>query len=314
MTILQDRIKGAIYGLLIGDAVGVPYEFQSADQIPSFELINMTPPPHFDRTYPDIEIGTWSDDGAQALCLLASLLENNRLDVNDLMNRFVSWYQQGYMAVDAKVFDIGVQTATAIRLYQQGVPVMDVAADDEHANGNGALMRVLPLALWHQGTEEELIQAAYLQSHVTHAHLRSKICCAIYCLWVKYIMQGMQINVGWDKAIDYLRKLYQPDTEKLHELELFIRPEDFKDCRGSGYVVDSLKSACLALQEKDYRATIRRAIAFGNDTDTTACIAGGIAGLYYGYQNLPKDWLNQLRVKQIVEPLIEMLIQHLESQ
>lgn len=307
----EQRIKGGIYGLLIGDAVGVPYEFHSAENLPRYDFIDMIPPSNFDRTYPDIKVGTWSDDGAQALCLLASLLETHQLDLNDLMHRFSNWYQHGYMAVGGKVFDVGIQTANAIRLYLQGISVMHVASNDELANGNGALMRVLPLAIWHQGKDQDLVEAAYLQSHVTHAHLRSKVCCAIYCLWARYILQGQAINAAWERSIDYLRNLYQRNSDELEQLEFFIRPEDLGNCRGSGYVVDCLKSAYLALQEKDYQSTIQRAIAFGNDTDTTACVAGGIAGLYYGFNHIPKCWVNLLREKNIADDLIEKLVQYL---
>ncbi len=310
---IETKLRGAIYGLLIGDAAGVPYEFKLPQQLPAFDQIDMYPPTSFDRTYPDIPIGTWSDDGAQALCLLASLLHCQKLDAIDLMNRFTNWYQHGYMAIDHLVFDVGVQTATAIQQYMQGISVMHVASNDEHANGNGALMRALPLALWHRGTDWELVQAAYLQSHTTHAHLRSKVCCALYCLWARSILNGSSINEGWNKAILRLRELYQHDIEAQEQLEFFIRPDDFTSCQGSGYVVDCLKSAYLALQEKDYSSTIKKAIAFGHDTDTTACVAGGIAGLYYGFDHLPKHWVNALRGQELVEPLLKSWLKNLEE-
>mgnify|MGYP003616215497 FL=1 len=112
----QDRIKGAIYGLLIGDAVGVPYEFNLPEQLPSYDQIDMISPANFQKTYPNIPFGTWSDDGAQALCLLDSLLYKNQLDPEDLMNRMCNWYQHGYMAVDYQVFDVGIQTSSAINM------------------------------------------------------------------------------------------------------------------------------------------------------------------------------------------------------
>ncbi|EXB49239.1 ADP-ribosylglycohydrolase family protein [Acinetobacter sp. 1000160] len=305
---MKNKIRGAIYGLLIGDAVGVPYEFNLPEQLPHFVDIDMIPPKNFSRTYPDIPVGTWSDDGAQALCLLASLLHCQKLDPIDLMNRIANWYQFGYMAPDYHVFDVGVQTATAIRQYLQGTPIMQVAIDDEHANGNGALMRVLPLALWHQGADEALILAAYLQSHITHAHLRSKVCCALYCLWARYILKGMTINTAWSHAVTILRGYCGNRPDELEQLEFFIRPDDLEKGTGSGYVVDCLKSAYLALQESSYQAVIKKAISLGRDTDTTACVAGGLAGLAFGDENIPPVWLQQLRAKEMVEPLLTQLI------
>lgn len=307
---METNIRGAIYGLLIGDAVGVPYEFQSPKHLPPIEQIEMTPPQGFYRTYPNIPVGSWSDDGSQALCLLASLLYQQKLDINDLMQRFANWYNVGYMAVNHHTFDIGVQTSQAIRNFLQGIDVMQCASNHEYANGNGSLMRTLPLAIWHKGSDDELINDAYLQSHTTHAHIRSKICCALYCLWARYILQGNTINDSWQQAIDKLYTIYEsrPETGELEELDFFIRPSDFTKVNGSGYVVDCLKSAYVALQESNYQTVIQKAISFGNDTDTTACVAGGIAGLYFGFDNIPTHWVEQLQEPTTFEPLAQQLI------
>ncbi|WP_111859537.1 ADP-ribosylglycohydrolase family protein [Acinetobacter sp. CFCC 10889] len=309
----QDQIKGAIYGLLIGDAVGVPYEFNLPNQLPEYSKIDMITPKGFGKTYSNIPFGTWSDDGAQALCLLDSLLYKNKLDAEDLMHRMCNWYQHGYMAVDYQVFDVGVQTAEAIRKYLQGVQLDQVAKNDEHSNGNGSLMRVLPLALWHQGTDEQLIQDAYAQSHITHAHLRSKVCCALYCLWVRSILNGLNINTGWEQAVAILREYYQDKPEDSEQLEFHIRPDEIGTHTGSGYVVDCLKSAKFALEQTTYQDVIKTAISLGRDTDTTACVAGGIAGLYYGFEAIPKVWTEQLRGKALVEPLLNTLLKHVSS-
>ncbi|MFC2997881.1 ADP-ribosylglycohydrolase family protein [Acinetobacter sichuanensis] len=300
----QDQIKGAIYGLLIGDAVGVPYEFNLPEQLPSYDKIDMISPSHFQKTYPNIPFGTWSDDGAQALCLLDSLLYKNKLDPEDFMNRMCNWYQHGYMAVDFQVFDVGVQTAESIRKYLQGVQLDQVAKNDEHANGNGSLMRVLPLAILHTGTDEQLIQDAYAQSHVTHAHLRAKVCCALYCLWARSILNGLNIENAWHDAVAKLRNYFQDKPEDLAQLEFYIRPDELEKGNGSGYVVDCLKSARYALQQPTYQDVVKTAIALGRDTDTTACVAGGIAGLYYGFDAIPQAWVEQLRGKEMVELLL----------
>ena len=313
---MENNIKGGIYGLLIGDAVGVPYEFKNANDLPPFDQIDMIPPKSFDRTYPNIAVGTWSDDGSQALCLLNSLLLCKKLDPKDLMMCFADWYNMGFMAVDNHTFDVGVQTSQAIRNYLRGIDVMKCATNNEYANGNGSLMRTLPLALWHTGTDDTLIDDAYLQSHVTHAHLRSKICCALYCLWARYILQGQSINDAWQQAVDKLYTLYNARESKaeLEELDSHIRPMEFIGVSGSGYVVDCLKSAYVALQETSYENVIKKAIRFGNDTDTTACVAGGIAGLYFGFDTIPKNWVDTLREKNTIDPLINQLMQQLKQE
>lgn len=309
----QDQLKGAIYGLLVGDAVGVSYEFLLAEQLPAYDQIEMLPPNNFAKTYPHIPVGTWSDDGAQALCLLDSLLYKNKMDTEDFMKRICNWYQCGYMAVDFQVFDVGVQTAEAIRNYLSGVPLLQVANNDVLANGNGSLMRVLPLAIWHQGSDIQLIEDAYAQSHVTHAHLRSKVCCALYCLWARSILNGLDIEAAWSDAVTKLRAYLKDKPEDLEQLEYYIRPDELEKGTGSGYVVDCLKSARYALQQTTYQDVIKTAIAFGRDTDTTACVAGGIAGLYFGFDSIPESWLAQLRAKDLVEPLLAKLLSNVPA-
>ncbi|HEY0095813.1 MAG TPA: ADP-ribosylglycohydrolase family protein, partial [Archangium sp.] len=147
MPTRQERIEGGLYGLLIGDALGVPYEFHPPAQLPGLPLIEFEPPPGFSRAHAGVPPGTWSDDGAHALCLLASLLYRGTLDAEDLGRRLVNWYELGYMAVDYEVFDVGIQTREALANVRAGVPALEAGPSGERENGNGSLMRVLPLAL-----------------------------------------------------------------------------------------------------------------------------------------------------------------------
>lgn len=307
-TTLEDRIRGGIIGLLVGDALGVPYEFHSAQEIPPFEEIEFEPPTDFRRAHAGVSIGTWSDDGAQALILLDSLLTCGKFDINHFAKGLIDWYDSGFMAVGGKVFDVGVQTATAIRELKSGVSPNIAGGFDEYSNGNGSLMRVLPLAIWHQGTDEELIQDAFSQSAVTHNHLRSKVCCALYCLWARNILQ-MKEN-AWESAFETFIKLFPEDSLEYIELTTKIFPTNAEyEIRGSGYVVDSLRASIWLDKKNNYEEVVKSAISLGQDTDTTACIAGGIAGLKFGIEGIPNRWIEQLKGKEIYEPLLEKLIQ-----
>jgi len=181
----HDSVAGGVWGLLIGDAAGVPYEFQTGLEP---DVIDMPPPAGFRRSHRGAPPQAWSDDGAHALCLLASLLDCGRLDVSDLGNRLLRWFDSGYLAVDRVVFDVGIQTQDAFGALRAGVPAEQAGPSRETANGNGSLMRVLPLALWHRGSDAELVADAARQSLVTHGHARSQVCCALYCLWVRYAL------------------------------------------------------------------------------------------------------------------------------
>ncbi len=303
-----DRIEGGLLGLLIGDALGVPYEFHSASQIPPRDQLDYTPPPGFTPAH-HVLPGTWSDDGALALCLLASLLDAGRFDPGDLARRFIRWSGEGYLAVDGNVFDIGIQTGAAINALERGVPPLEAGSRSERALGNGSLMRVLPLTLWSQGDDATLIADAMAQSRLTHGHLRAQVCCALYCLWARRILaEDVQ---PWESAVATLRERWPATTEERAELEFHIRPDDPAPGDGSGYVVATLRSARWAVESaSDYADAVRAAISLGNDTDTTACVAGGIAGLRYGAQSIPARWREGLRGQELLAPLRATLLAH----
>lgn len=230
MPTLTERIEGGLLGLLVGDALGVPYEFTPPGELPARALIELAPPPGFPHAHGGVEPGTWSDDGLQALCLLASLLDRDRFDEEDFAHRLVDWYERGYMAVDGKVFDVGIQTAGTLEALRAGAPVSQASRRDEGGNGNGALMRVLPLALWHRGSDAELLADARRSSAVTHGHLRSQLCCGLYCLWARRLLE--EDPDPWPTATLAMRRLLADEDDALSELDLHIRPD--VDAEGSG--------------------------------------------------------------------------------
>lgn len=305
-----DRLRGGIWGLLVGDALGVPYEFHRPDQLP--DEIDMTPPLGFERAHRRIPPGTYSDDGAQALCLLATLVEREALDVADFAGRLVAWYDHGYLAVGQDVFDVGVQTSQAIARLVEGVPPLEAGPADERRNGNGSLMRVLPLALFHRGSDEALVRDADLQSRVTHGHAQSRVSCALYCLWARRFLEGGPFAdpaTPWRDAVAALRRILPPDGEEREALEHHIRPDEPAVGRGSGYVIDSLRSARMILERHArYEEAVIAAVKLGDDTDTTAAIVGGIAGVREGIGAIPARWMEAMRGKEQVDPLVAWLV------
>jgi ADP-ribosylglycohydrolase len=302
----RERAEGGLVGLLVGDALGVPYEFSPPEAIPAHDRIEMAPPPGFRRAHGRIAPGTWSDDGALALALLASLLDLGALDTADLAARFRGWFDEGAYAVDGVVFDVGIQTREAIEAHRLGVDAERAGGTSERSNGNGSLMRVLPLALFHRGDDASLVRDAMRQSTVTHGHPRSQVCCALYCLWARELLDGAED--GWAEATVRLRACL-PDGEARRELELHVRPDETVAGRGTGYVVDSLHSTRMVLRaEATYEGAVRAAIALGHDTDTTACIAGGLAGIRAGAQGIPARWRSSLRGREILDPLLGRLL------
>jgi ADP-ribosylglycohydrolase len=305
-----ERLAGGLIGLLVGDALGVPYEFHPRRDIPPPEDIEFQPPAGFRRAHEGVPVGTWSDDGAQALLLLNSLLERDRFDPAHFAAGLIDWYDNGYMAVGGHVFDIGVQTAKAIGALKRGMPPLEAGGADEQSNGNGSLMRVLPLALWHRGSDAALIADAFDQSVVTHGHVRAKLCCALYSLWARYILA--EADDPWARALASLLASIPEGSPERIEFETRIFPPGATwDIKGSGYVVDSLRVALWANSLKTYEGIVKAAISLGDDTDTTACIAGGIAGLRLGAESIPARWRDRLRGREIYEPLLERLLERI---
>jgi ADP-ribosyl-[dinitrogen reductase] hydrolase len=303
----EDRIAGGLLGLLIGDALGVPYEFHPPQSLPAPDRIEMRPPPDFARAHVSVPIGTWSDDGAQALVLLDSLLANDGLDLDDFAAGLRRWLYEGFCAVGGRVFDIGIQSRVALDHLRAGEPAETAGPSGLRDNGNGSLMRVLPLALWHRGGDDELMRLAARQSLPTHGHPRSQIACALYCLWARAELSGAAD--AWAEAAARLRTLGSAAGFPEAEVEVLLDPAHGCECGGSGYVVDSLWSAKCAVDETaDYEACVRRAICFGYDTDTTAAVAGGIAGIRYGPDGIPRRWREVLRGEAILAPLLAGLL------
>ncbi|MGH7461796.1 MAG: ADP-ribosylglycohydrolase family protein [Longimicrobiales bacterium] len=311
MIQVKDRIAGGLVGLLVGDALGVPYEFHPATALPPVESIDMQPPGGFVRSYPEVPPGTWSDDGAQALCLLASLLHCGQLDLDDFGRRLCNWRYLGYMAVDGKVFDVGSTTQEAIQRLEGGVPAHLAGSRGVAGNGNGSLMRALPMALWHKGSDEELVRDAMLQSVVTHAHARSQLCCALYCLWARGLLE--QRPSPWDAAIGFLSAHINDRPGLASELNDNILPAGNVPQRGSGYVVDCLWSARSVFEKGGYESAVLAAIALGNDTDTTACVTGGICGVAHGVDSIPPRWRAALREPETTQTLLGKLLKWRET-
>jgi ADP-ribosylglycohydrolase len=302
-------IRGGIFGHLLGDAAGVPYEFKPAGLlVPWSPSIDMIPPKNFPRTHP-VPNGTWSDDGSLMLCLLDSLIETGEFNPVDQMRRSIRWMTEGYLAVGGHVFDIGNTTAIALRrgaeLLEEGrSPEMNGESHDR-SQGNGSLMRILPLALWHRGDASELVEWAMIQSSLTHAHPTCLVCCAIYCLWVRNILDG--VDQPFDTAIDELKAMRGDDPSLSSAFET-LDEWSKRIPAGTGLVVDTLFSARWAVESGGtFKDVIRRSILLGNDTDTTAAVAGGIAGIIVGEAGLPDDWMQVLRDRDRVEPMAARL-------
>ncbi len=295
MIELVDRLAGGVWGHLIGDAIGVPYEFMPAAAIQRVEWghrgTHSQPP------------GTWSDDGALMLALLDSLLSSG-FDVEDQARRALMWLDENAYA-PGPVFDIGNTTRTALERLKDGVPAAEAGLAGEADNGNGSLMRILPVALVDRGRRlETMVDHAIRASALTHRHPRAQLVCAVYCVVARSLLLSEPREDTCSRALASVRGLLSgPHRGELPTIEGFTTPT------GSGYVLDTFWSAWHAFAASgSFAETIERAIRFGSDTDTTAAVAGGLAGIYWGRSGIPPAWLSALRGREIVEPLVARLL------
>jgi ADP-ribosylglycohydrolase len=305
---LNDRLRGAVWGHLVGDALGVPYEFKDASQIRTVEWHG-----HGTHNQP---AGTWSDDGALMLALLDSQLRKRapgeaRFDTTEQAKRFLAWREDREYTPDLDgAFDIGNATGAAISRFRNGTSAEQAGGTNEGSQGNGSLMRILPIALVERDLPDaELVEHAHRSSSVTHGHPVPQAVCALYVLLARNLLHGQARGQAMQNAQTALREVYEKHAKPETWLGALETIEGWTGRSGRGYVVDSFWSAWDAVAgATSYQDAVERAIKYGGDTDTTACIAGGLAGLRWGVEGIPSEWRTKLRGQDIVKRLVAALV------
>jgi len=279
------KIYSGIMGLVVGDALGVPVEFKTRDSFKITDMIGY-------GTY-NMPPGTWSDDSSMMLATVDSIARLGRISTDDIMQNFYRWVDESAFTPYGEMFDIGRATREAIQRYAWGTPARKCGGEAEWDNGNGSLMRILPLAF--TDCRYQMVNAV---SSLTHAHEISLEACRIYVSVARKLLQG--------KPLDRIVKTIKPELpvyERLPKLDTLQRDE----IKSSGYVVDTLEAALWCnLKSNSYRECVLLAVNLGEDTDTVGAIAGGLAGIMYGIggeQGIPEEWINQIARKEWIAEL-----------
>ena len=300
------EIRGALFGLCTGDALGLPVQFCSREWIKRNPVQTMIGYGTFNKPP-----GTWSDDSSLTFCLTESLCEG--FDLEDIGKRFVSWVEEGYWSADTRAFDIGRTTLRAVSRLKKGVSPKESGDKDVNSNGNGSLMRILPLAFYmEQENIVTLMTHVHQVSAITHAHPVSEMACGFYVVLAVSLLKGCSLKEAYFRSINtcldfYSQKPYQQELSRFSNvLSGKISCLKEEEINSGGYVVDTLESAlwCL-LRNNSYRDTVLKAVNLGHDTDTTAAVAGGLAGLYYGFDNIPVEWTETLARREEIQLLLE---------
>lgn len=265
---MTHSLRDAVYGLAVGDALGVPYEFMGRE---SFEVsremigggVHEQPP------------GTFSDDTSMTLATCASLKEHHGcIDIADIRQKFENWALCGEYAIDGVVFDVGSTVARALDRHK--------GRDGERDNGNGSLMRIIPLAFVN-ASDYEIKQV----SAITHAHDISMNACVRYIHIARDLIDG--------ESLEEVIRRYEPDIP-------YMKCDDVKS---GGFVLDTYTASLWCLfNTRNYKDAVIAAVDLGGDADTTAAVTGALAGITYGVDAIPKDWIDQLRGKDLIEAVL----------
>jgi ADP-ribosyl-[dinitrogen reductase] hydrolase len=315
MITKQDRLKGCLVGLAVGDAVGTTLEFVPRDDIgvggipKATDMVGGGP---F-----NLKAGQWTDDTSMALCLAESLILCGSFNVHDQMDRYRMWMSEGHLSSTGVLFDIGHATARALSLYgENGNPY--AGSLDEMSSGNGSIMRLAPVPIFYHDDERESVVKGSESSMTTHGSRSCQDSCALMSLILNKLINGANKEDIFNLKKEVEGYLNSPPG--LHAPSLFLKRDvaiidrgDFleksiDDIKGSGYVIESLEAALWCFHKTDnYKDAILTAVNLGDDADTTAAVCGQFAGAYYGLSGIPKEWVENITLSDEIIEMAEKL-------
>ena len=302
-------VHSALFGVVISDALGVPAEFTSREGLklePIKDFIG-----YKSHNQPP---GTFSDDSSLTFCLAESLC--NGYDLNDLGFRFIQWRDEAYWTAGGVVFDVGITTYQAISNLRTGTRPSLAGGFDEDSNGNGSLMRILPLLFYIRDLElEKRYEIIKDVSSLTHGHIRSVIACFYYLEFALELLKGSNKQTAYANTAGTVADFLKSKQILQSEIKLFaplleedITKQHVDSIPSSGYVLSTLKASVFCfLKTENYSDAVLMAVNLGSDTDTTAAVTGGLAGLYYGFEAIPEKWRNEIKKSKNIYSLCDRL-------
>lgn len=312
----KNKAIDALLGVAIGDALGVPFEFRSSQAMKNNPCTDMVGYGTYDQPP-----GTWSDDSSLTFCLAEALTEG--YDLKQMAANFVAWRYKNYWTAHNELFDIGRTTRLAINdlleiLENKRFEELTVLKyqGDEYDNGNGSLMRILPLLFYIKGKPiAEQFDIIRDVSALTHRHIRGAMCCLIYLRLAEHVLNGKEKLEAYFLMQKEILEFWEAIDFSQNESKLFVRliEADIRDLpmtelRSGGYVMESIQASIWCFLQRDtYAEVVLTAINLGHDTDTTGAIAGGLAGLYYGQEGMPSEWISAIARKEDILDLGQRL-------
>ena len=298
-------------GIVVGDALGNPVQFYSREEIAEEPVTDMEAGGVYNTP-----IGTWTDDSSMALATLDSIRELREIDLEDIMTRFIDWYEDGEYTPFGNAFDIGNTCSYAIEEYEKNHDVYSCGRTNGSSNGNGSLMRILPACLYAYAckmTDADAIKMIHEVSGLTHNHIRSKMACGLYYFCIKAVLENDGIlKDRLQNGLNSGFAFYEKDVLNSVELSYYGRLRDLaeftdvpeKDIKSGGYVVESIEAAiwCL-ITTNSFKEALLKVVNLGDDSDSIGAIAGGLATLYYGYESIPEEWISVIQRREWIETM-----------
>ena len=290
----RNIVIDSLIGFAIGDAFGVPVEFNEREYVKSLNLSNM-----ITGTY-NVPKGSWSDDTSMVIATMDSIINNNAINYKDIMDNFIKLVDNGEFTSLGYAFDVGNTITKSLNKYKESNDEMSSGSGELMDNGNGSLMRILPISIYcilNNLSNEEIINIITKSSSITHSHEISILGCLIYTLYLKEIINSKNKLKAFEYIINFDYSHFSNDTLKVYDRLLNENFLDIKedDIKSTGYIVDTLESVIYSINSStSYKESVITAVNLGNDTDTIGALTGSIAGILYGISNIPEDFLNDL--------------------
>ena len=297
------KLKDAIIGLAVGDAMGVPLEFKSREELQDNPTTEM-------KGYGSHNVprGTWSDDTSMTLALIDAINQTGEIVPEDIANNFVKWIENGEFTADGKVFDVGRTCLMAIRNYESNIAKPEECGEDgEFSNGNGSLMRISSLIFYCYAknmNKEEIYECVKTVSSITHKHEISVMGCYIYVLFGIELLKNNNLlevyKIIQNEDYHLFSQNCKSKYDRIIQREIYSCSMD--EIRSTGYVVDTLEATLWCLMNTDcFDDAVIKAINLGDDTDTVGACVGALAGICYGEESINVDWKRELlKMEEIV--------------
>ena len=289
--------RSGIIGFAIGDAMGVPNEFCLREKLVENPVTEM-----LGHRSHDVPKGCWSDDTSLTLATMDSIIEKRGIDTEDIATKFLEWLKESKYTPTNYVFDIGGTTLKAIARFEAHLrPASECGGNGEMDNGNGALMRMLPVAYfvyYKNLPEEKIYELVKNVSGITHRHEISIMGCFMYVLLANELLNKRTKEEAYHKikSIDYENYFSKETIEKYHRiLNGHIATVDLDEINSSAYIVDTLEAIIWVIfNTYTFNSAIIGAINLGNDTDTIGACVGGLAGIIYTLKDVNPHWEKDL--------------------